>query len=677
MKSIKPILALSLAMVLIFMLIPMPIVAAQENTPKEEVVYVNLNHDGSVKEIYVVNIFELDSDGMIVDYGRYESLRNMTSTVEIGYSDPVVTIDAKAGKLYYEGKLKSNVIPWNISIHYYMDGIEYGAEEIVGKSGNLKITMSITENEECTGNFFEGYALQASLTLNTQKCKNIIADKATVANVGRNKQLTYTILPNKGADIEITATVSDFELNSISLNGVKLKLNIEIDDTDIQETIDKMIGAVKNLDDGADKLNNGADELYGGTTTLKDKMGQLYAGVGELTNGSVSLADGLSQIASQNEQLLNGAWEIFVGLCNVSTSILNAQLNQNGLASVTLTPENYTAVLNDLLKTLNADVVYQKAYDQALATVTEQVEDQADVLYAGYIDSIADSIYLSYIQSQSETIYEQVAAQAFVEQILALGYTQEQATLYLHMAQDKGMIADLVKEMTDEQKDQIITAAVANLTDEQKAQIKAGALASMNDDQKSQIRNRYIAQMMKSQEVTGQINAAVSGAVNSVAAGITELKGQLDNYSRFYEGLVKYTTAVSKAATGADTIRINMGTLYDNIGILNVAVGELNDAVKKVFDGTTELKNGTSEFVNELGGSEAKIGDVIDSIISSIAGSNVEIGSFVSAQNTNVETVQFVIKTEALTVAPTAVSAPKTEESLSFWQKLLRLFGLY
>ena len=36
---------------------------------------------------------------------------------EIHQSEDTVTIDAKAGKLYYEGKLDSSVMPWNISIH--------------------------------------------------------------------------------------------------------------------------------------------------------------------------------------------------------------------------------------------------------------------------------------------------------------------------------------------------------------------------------------------------------------------------------------------------------------------------------------------------------------------------------------------------------------------------------
>ena len=42
-------------------------------TSKDEVVYVNLNHDGSVDEIYVVNVFELAQPGKITDYGDRKS----------------------------------------------------------------------------------------------------------------------------------------------------------------------------------------------------------------------------------------------------------------------------------------------------------------------------------------------------------------------------------------------------------------------------------------------------------------------------------------------------------------------------------------------------------------------------------------------------------------------------
>ena len=53
------------------------------------------------------------------------------------------------------------------------------------------------------------------------------------------------------------------------------------------------------------------------------------------------------------------------------------------------------------------------------------------------------------------------------------------------------------------------------------------------------------------------------------------------------------------------------------------------------------------------------------------------IASFVSDKNKNVESVQFVIQSEAITIPEAPIVAAPTEEKLTFWQKLLRLFGLY
>jgi uncharacterized phage infection (PIP) family protein YhgE len=231
--------------------------------------------------------------------------------------------------------------------------------------------------------------------------------------------------------------------------------------------------------------------------------------------------------------------------------------------------------------------------------------------------------------------------------------------------------------MTDDQKNQVITGALASLTDDQKKQIREGALESLTASQKKQIRDGYIDQLMKSEDVTKQITEAVSAVVGTAVASITSLKGQLDNYSLFYDGLVEYTSAVSEAAKGANTIKINMNTLYSNVGLLNTSVGDLNDAVKALFDGTTELKNGTAEFVSQTDGIDTLVSDMIDSVISSISSSDAAIKSFVSEQNTNINSVQFVIKTSAITAPVHQPSAPVQEKKLNFWQKLLRLFGLY
>ena len=73
---------------------------------------------------------------------------------------------------------------------------------------------------------------------------------------------------------------------------------------------------------------------------------------------------------------------------------------------------------------------------------------------------------------------------------------------------------------------------------------------------------------------------------------------------------------------------------------------------------------------------DEQINETLDSIIESLQGSD-EIVSFVSRKNENVKSVQFVIKTEAIKIPKSETYAEEVEEHLSFWQKLLRLFGLY
>lgn len=673
MKSFKKAFAVFLAAVMCVGVMPAAAFAAPENTPKEEVVYVNLNSDGSVKEINVVNIFDLTEDGQIIDYGKYETLRNMTTTDEIDYSGDCVTINAESGKLYYEGKLDSDVMPWNISIHYFIDGKEYSGEEVAGKSGNLKITASVTENKNCKGDFFNGYALQASFTLDTKKCANIHANGATVANVGSNKQLTYTILPGKGADIEITADVTDFEMEPVAVNGVRLNLSIDIDEAAIQDKLNEITGAVGTLNDGSAQLNSGAQKLSDGTALLNEKTGELYTAVGALNGGAQSLANGLNTITSYNADLVNGAYTAFSGLCSAAQGSLNTQLEANDLSPVTLTPESYSSVLTGLLAQMDADAVYNAAYNQALAQVTAEVEAQSDSLYSGYIDANADSIYLSYVQSQSDALYMQAAAQAVTAQLMQNGYSSEQAAAYLQTAEGQALIAQTVAAMTDEQKQQIVSAAVSSLTDEQKAQIKAGALASLTDEQKQQIKSGYIDQTMNSQTVTDGITSAVAAA-NQAAASVAQLKGQLDSYAYFYAKLQEYTSSVSGAAQGAGALSINMNALYENVGALKTATSELNSGANELYGGTNELKNGADEFAEKTTDIDSVANEEIDSMISSATGADVEVTSFVSDKNTNIESVQFVIKTDSIKIAEQETEQTEQTEDLSFWQKLVNLF---
>lgn len=112
-------------------------------------------------------------------------------------------------------------------------------------------------------------------------------------------------------------------------------------------------------------------------------------------SGASELKSGLSALASKNSELTGAAWSAYEALCSAAETQLNEKLAANGLEAVTLTPSNYSEVLLGVLKQMDADEVYNKVYNAALAEVTAQVEAQADTLYTGYIQSQADEIVVA------------------------------------------------------------------------------------------------------------------------------------------------------------------------------------------------------------------------------------------------------------------------------------------
>ena len=318
----KKVIAATLSVLLIGSL---TVPAFAETTPseKEEVIYIMTDASGKVTDMEAVNIF---AGGDITDYGDYSDVKVLNTTDQITQDGNKITLSSDAEKIYYQGTMKTTVMPWNISIKYFLDGKEYSADNIAGKSGALEIRFSVSKNESCKGSFYDDYALQASFTLDTNLCRNISASGATIANVGSDKQLTYTILPGKGINTSITADVTDFEMESAAINGVRLNMDVDVDDAELMDKVDEITSAISSTNDGASEVRDGMGNLYNATGTLNDKVSELNSGVGALANGAADLYSGLSSITASNDSLTGAAYTAYEGICNAATAALNTQL---------------------------------------------------------------------------------------------------------------------------------------------------------------------------------------------------------------------------------------------------------------------------------------------------------------------------------------------------------------
>ena len=337
-------------MVTFYSIVPIYATESEVPTEKEEVVYITLKSDDTLKDTYVVNSF---AGGDITDYGNYDSIKMLNTSDVIMQNGEMITFSTDANKVYYQGEIKEAEIPWNIELHYYLDGKEYRPDEIAGKSGQLEIYFQISKNEQCTTNFFDNYALQASFTLNTEQFSNIDAPNATIASVGEDKQLTYTILPGEGIDTKIEAVVTDFEMPAVTINGIQLNLNVEIDDTLLKEKVNELILAVNQLDEGEKALSNGSTELLEGTAFTKDGASSLNDGMIALDQGVDTLHVGMDRVQEGLDVLNTSSPALTTGSAEFQTALINIQSALNSISTMSEDLTKLTTASSEIKTAIN------------------------------------------------------------------------------------------------------------------------------------------------------------------------------------------------------------------------------------------------------------------------------------------------------------------------------------
>ncbi|MGN0703499.1 MAG: hypothetical protein ACI4LD_02965 [Lentihominibacter sp.] len=548
-NKLKKITALAVAALLLCSVFVPAVSWADSTEQKEEVVYGNLSCDGTPQKVYVVNIFDENRSGRLSDYGDYTELLNMSSTDEIKTEGDKIYVDTDEAPFYYEGVMDDPQLPWKVNIGYRLDGARCEPEKLAGKSGALEISIKIIQNRSCDSVFYENYALQISLTLDGNFCRNIRAENATTANAGSDRQITFTILPGKGADLKVTADVTDFEMDEITLNGVMLNMDVDVDDSELMEEADRLINGVEELDDGAGEIKEGTADLSSGASDVSE-------GAADVDKGAASLSSGAEQLSSGADELSRGAASVSSG----SRELLAAVQKLLGNVS--------SSAYKDIMKSQGLDI---------------------DGLKAGNDQAI----------QQLEVMISQMEGQLPQEQIQSL-----------------------------KQIGSLLQGSNANI-----AGIEA-YLSSINDS---------IAQLEKGTE-------------------------------NLCEGAQALTEGTEGLAEGAAGISQGSSSLAAGASELSEGSSALAEGAEDLDAGAGELKDGTSEFRDETSDIDTRISEKIDDIKSEISGDSSKVKSFVSDKNTNIESVQFALRTEAIREAETEEQPQETADDRNILQKLLDLF---
>lgn len=576
---------------------------------KNENVYAKLRGDGSIGDVQVVNVFDIKEPSTITDYGVYDKIENLSNLDEIAYSNEILSFQGKENKFYYQGVLDSE-LPWNINIEYFLNGEKISSEDLGGRSGDLKIRIKTSKNSKVNSIFYENYLMQISLALDSQKCTNINAKGATVAEAGESQNITYAVLPGTDADYTIEAKVKGFSMKGITMAAVPYSMDISSEDFKIDEItseMDKMTDAVKQLNEGAQQLNDGMKELTNGGNGLNDGIAQLEGGLQQLDSNGELLAGASSKI---NEALNTISSQLAAGDIQGISELKSLPLVLDELAGA------LGHVQEGITELYNGFIMSYGILDETIkGSVNALTDEEVGALRGAMANASGDAVSLSMYQKLMKSYEDVQRIQGVYEGIRPMFEALDNA---LNPTPAAGMEN---------------TSLVYGI-----GQVRGG-----------------LQQMSK--ELSASLNEVdIEETMKTLQQGLGTLAS---SYNEFNGGLVQYTKGVKAVKEGC--------------GELSKGVNIYTDGVKQAGEGTTALAEGTEEFEQGTSTMPKTMQDTIDEMIKKYRGEDFEAVSFVDARNTNIGSVQFIMSTEEI-AAPVVEVVEKVEVKEGFWDRLLSLF---
>ena len=421
----------------------MPVtVFAQSNdenpTEKTETVYSVLNSDGSISDT-IVSSWLHDEDGInnIKETLNLTDVKNIKSNEKPSKDGNTYTWNAKGNDVYYEGTATKQ-LPVSVKIRYELDGQEISANDIQGKSGHLKLTISFTNNYSKVKNIngksiviHPSYLAGGMLNMSTGKFSNVKCESGKIVNDGTNEMLAFANIPglnetlrsagldkvNNQLGISDNVTV-EADVNNFDLGSIMVGMTNEIDlASELGE-----IGSVSELTDGIDQLIeaddqliDGSKQLYDGTTQLKEQAApltgssnqvrQLSAGAIQLNDGVKALQTGLTAYTNGVDTLAAGSQQLYgipQGVSQIQTGVsgnlgqgktnlldgatkLNEGLKQLKAQVNTLNPNELDTMQSQIQTAMNTLGGMQKTItdDSAkLGGLSKSLKDASDTLTA-------------------------------------------------------------------------------------------------------------------------------------------------------------------------------------------------------------------------------------------------------------------------------------------------------
>ncbi|EIJ80260.1 hypothetical protein PB1_07862 [Bacillus methanolicus PB1] len=323
MKAMKNVIPVFTAAALIFSSATGTYAMTPDNVVDRETVYTLLHSDGTVKKTIVVDWLHMKGNGnvTVTDFGQLKNIRNISGLEKPVVQNRQIIWNAEEVKgersIYYSGNT-NQPLPVDVSINYYLNGKKVNASSLAGKSGSVKIEITLKnrlqQKKSISFAGFKGAKHQVekelytpilslvSLNIPTEHFTDTKVGDAMTVMTGKTMNATWMVVPNPEETITLEMKGTDIELEPISITLIP-KLP-PVPEVPVKEQLEKLAEGVQQISSALDQLGDGANQLAAGNRQVKSGLNQLSEGIGQLNQVNQAHMGLVKQSIDTNRQLL-------------------------------------------------------------------------------------------------------------------------------------------------------------------------------------------------------------------------------------------------------------------------------------------------------------------------------------------------------------------------------------
>lgn len=300
---------------------------------KDETVYSKLDENGNkLYTIVTEHLINNDKLEVLNDKSNLTNILNTTGNESFNQTENGISWKANGKDIYYRGNSDAE-LPISLNVTYKLDGEEKELKDMLGKSGNVEITLkyknSLKSNVNVMGynmDMYTPFVVAVTTVLDGETTSNLTITNGKVVSNGQSYAVAAVAAPGlyeslgiddlKNMDtVTIKFDTTNFYLPSI-YSAVTAEL-LDMSNINVFDKLDNLYSKVDTLNSSSSKLVEGSKNVNAGVKKLREAV---VGAISELKNNNEGLDEDTityikkqaaekakATIESQKEKIMNEA----------------------------------------------------------------------------------------------------------------------------------------------------------------------------------------------------------------------------------------------------------------------------------------------------------------------------------------------------------------------------------